>query len=81
MERATGDSAGEKTDAPGSDPLGMLRWNWGEAYDIEIDGSEWRARRRDGLGGWITAYNADDLCNQILTDYMRKPVPRPPSEN
>ena len=81
MERATGDSAGETTDAHGSDPLGMLRWNWDEAYDIEIDGSEWRARRRDGLGGWITAYNADDLCNQILTDYMRKPVPRPPTEN
>lgn len=60
--------------------LEALRWNWGEGYEIEIIDDTWQARRRDGLGGWITAANADDLRNQIMADYTLKPVPRPPAE-
>lgn len=60
--------------------LEALRWNWGEAYEINTVNDEWRARRRDGLDSWITAPNAEDLRNQILSDYLARPVPRPPAE-
>lgn len=66
----------EGIEQPSDDALEALRWNWGEAYEIEVVDDEWRARRRDGLGGWLTASNADELHNQILSDYMLKPVPR-----
>jgi len=65
---------------PPSDALEALRWHWGEVYEIEIHEGEWRARRRDGLGGWITAPSDDELSKEILADYMLKPVPRPPLE-
>lgn len=68
-----------------ADPLTMtalesLRWNWGDAYEIGMTDSGWRARRADGLGGWITAAGADDLRDEILNDYTVRPVPRSPAE-
>lgn len=61
--------------------LEALLWDWGEAYEIEMPGADhsWRARRLDGLGGWMDADSAEDLRNQIVSDYVTKPV-RKPSE-
>ena len=43
-----------------------LRWNWGDAYEIEFsDEHGWRARRRDGQGGWLTGAGADELYKVI----------------
>jgi hypothetical protein len=58
------------TDVTNDASLEALRWNWGDAYEIEItsDGG-WRARRRNGLGGWMTAGNSDDLNRQIVDEY------------
>lgn len=53
-----------------------LRYDWGSAYEIEHDGHEWRARRLDGLGGWMHADSADNLRTQIFSDYALKPVPQ-----
>jgi hypothetical protein len=54
-----------------------LRWNWDEAYDIEFsDEHGWRARRRDGLGGWLTGACPDELYKAITDDYTLRPVPR-----
>jgi hypothetical protein len=60
--------------------LDALRWDWGKAYEIDGADDEWRARRRDGLGGWMEAGSAEDLRNQILSDYLMKPVPEQPRE-
>ncbi len=57
--------------------LEALRWDWGEAYEIGLDDElGWHARRRDGLGGWLTAPGADELYEAIAADYALKPVPR-----
>ncbi|HUC25025.1 MAG TPA: hypothetical protein VMA73_20130 [Streptosporangiaceae bacterium] len=54
-----------------------LTYNWGSAYEIEFsDEHGWRARRRDGLGGWLTGTNPDELYKAITDDYALKPVPR-----
>jgi hypothetical protein len=52
--------------------LDALHWHWGDAYEIEA----WRARRRDGLGGWIEADGPDKLGALIAEDYAVKAVPR-----
>ena len=44
--------------------LDALRFHWGDAYEIEVSGGKWRAKRLDGLGWGIAA------------DYAVKPVPR-----
>ena len=76
----------EETDAEDSasafthkNAVDALLWDWGEAYEIEMPDADsgWRARRLDGLGGWIHAESADDLRNQIFSDYVTKPVRRP----
>ena len=56
--------------------LEALRWDWGAAYEIEMPGADhgWRARRLDGLGGWTDAGSAEDLRNQVVSDYVTKPV-------
>jgi hypothetical protein len=41
--------------------LEALRWNWGSAYEIEMDGETWRARRLDGLGGRMEAESPEAL--------------------
>ncbi len=53
-------------------PLRQLRWDWGSAYEIE----KGRARRRDGLGGWLEAGTVDELETLIEADYTARPVPR-----
>lgn len=71
---------GAAADAATVNALEALRWNWGEAYEVNMVNDEWRARRRDGLGDWLIAPNAGGLRNRILSDYMFKPVPRPQPE-
>ncbi len=57
--------------------LGALRYNWGSAYQIEFSEEHgWRAKRRDGRGGWLTAATPDELYEVIRADYALKPVPR-----
>jgi hypothetical protein len=70
------DEAGPLANGSTADALETLRWDWGEAYLIEIDGDEWRAKRRDGLGGWIEAANPDGLDLAIKEDYALRRVPR-----
>jgi hypothetical protein len=66
-------------DGPGpgdEEALDALRFHWGDAYEIEAPGGRWRAKRRDGLGGWIEAPDHDALSPAIAGDYAVKPVPR-----
>lgn len=57
--------------------LEALRWDWGDAYETEHDDEHgWQARRRDGLGGGLTAAGPDELYGVIAADYALKPVPR-----
>jgi hypothetical protein len=57
--------------------VAALRHGWGDAYRIGWDAKRyWWARRRDGLGGDITAHDPDELWSAILDDYTLKPVPR-----
>jgi hypothetical protein len=58
----------------GMHALDALRHDWGSAYEIEGAGGEWRARRLDGLGGWIEAGSPGDLRNSVFSDYVLKPV-------
>ena len=61
-----------------TDPaLTALQYGWGDAYEIGHDEERghW-ARRRDGLGGDITAGDLDGLWTAIHEDYDLKPVPR-----
>lgn len=55
-------------------PLEKIQYDWGSAYEIEHDGTKWRARRLDGLGGWMEADSADNLRTQIFSDYAANPV-------
>lgn len=52
-----------------------LQWHWGDAYEITADGHWWRAKRRDD-GAELTARAAGDLRDLMLTDYIKRPVPR-----
>jgi|SRR5579859_1431877 len=59
------------------DALAALGFDWDTAYLIEVtEDEEWRARRRDGLGDWMTATGPDELRVEIRRDYAMKPVPR-----
>ena len=42
---------------------------------------DWRGRRLDGLGGWMTESGPDELRRQLHEDYDLKPVPRPGSRS
>ena len=55
--------------------LAELRYHWGEAYEI-TDRPGWRARRRDGKGGWLTAPDPEALAVVIRADYQADPVSR-----
>jgi hypothetical protein len=75
MNQAAPQAANGKT----ADDLALeaLRWHWGDAYRIGWDAVRgWWARRRDDLGGGITAETADELYAAISADYALKPVPR-----
>jgi hypothetical protein len=54
--------------------LAELRHHYGEAYEIGSD--PWRAKRRDGKGGWLTAETVEALYELIRADYRACPVPR-----
>jgi hypothetical protein len=57
--------------------LDELMHHWGEAYEIGWDSDRgWHARRRDGLGGELTAAGPDGLLAVISADYRLRPVPR-----
>ena len=64
------------TESLAREALEMLRFNWGDAYDIVRSDGAWLAHRRDGLGGTITADRPDDLGTAISRDYAARPVPR-----
>jgi hypothetical protein len=57
--------------------LDALVFHWGDAYEFTHDGEHgWRARRRDGVGGWIEAMDPDMLHAQVKADYGLNPVSR-----
>lgn len=56
--------------------LDALRWNWGDAYEINLADGLWSARRRDERGGPLEAGEPEDLRKAILDDYTAMPVPR-----
>lgn len=72
MDRAAENATGDGLKPWEESVLDGLRWDWGEAYEIE----PWKAKRRDGLGGWIEAPGPDDLRQAVLADYTAKKVPR-----
>jgi hypothetical protein len=75
MEHAAGRTAAST--AADHYALEALRWDWGDAYEIGHDDERgWRARRRDGLGGDLTATDPDGLYALIGDDYALRPVPR-----
>ena len=77
MEDAPQASDGPRSTIDDKHALEALRWDWGEAYDIGRDDERgWRARRRDGLGGDLTAPDADGLYEVIAADYAARHVPR-----
>lgn len=81
MERAADQAAGGTAGTPSrDDALEELRWHWGDAYEIETGNGEWRARRRDGLDGWMTEGSADELHTRIVDDYTTRPVRRSPAK-
>ena len=55
--------------------LNMLRWNWGEAYEITVASGVWRAVRYDNQRT-IVATDPDGLRTLIVADYANQPVPR-----
>lgn len=58
------------------DPLAVLQWNWGEAYEIARKGTdEWVAARRDD-GGALKAGTPAGLRDRMLADYLSRPVGR-----
>jgi hypothetical protein len=56
--------------------LDDLRWHWGDAYEITEALGVWRAVRRDNQVALI-ASGPGELRDLIVTDYNRRPVPRP----
>jgi hypothetical protein len=64
---------------PISDPLGSLRWHWGEAYDIRNPAARvWTAERRD-THAILRADTPSALRDCIIADYTARPVPRDPT--
>jgi hypothetical protein len=75
MEHAAGRTAASR--ARIDSELEELRWHWDDEYEIGHDDERgWRARRRDGLGGDLTAPDPDGLYGEISADYALRPVPR-----
>jgi len=57
--------------------LDALEFTWGRCYVIQVHGSTWAAKRRDGLGGEIEASLPDDLNRLLREDWSLKPVTLP----
>ena len=56
--------------------LEELTFHWGSAYDIEVGGEEYTARRKDGKGPVLSDLSPEGLRMQISGDYAANPVPR-----
>ena len=77
MDKAAPQAATSRNGTAGDPALAALRWGWGEAYRISWDATHgWRAARRDGKGGDITADDPGQLWQAIVDDYTLLPVPR-----
>jgi hypothetical protein len=77
MDEAATQAAGGGTRTADEPALAALRYGWGDAYMIGWDGERgWWAARRDLIGGYLTAHDADELWTAIQQDYDLKPVPR-----
>jgi hypothetical protein len=62
-----------------ADALAALWFDFDQAYKIEVtENGDWRWRRLDGLGGWMTESGPDELRRQLCEDYDLKPVTRVP---
>ncbi|MGH3419086.1 MAG: hypothetical protein ACRDOD_05740 [Streptosporangiaceae bacterium] len=70
MGRTASQVAGE------SDALDELKFHWGSAYEIAVDGGTWTARRRDGRAGTLADPLPEGLRLLIQADYAVMPVPR-----
>jgi len=64
------------TDDRRDDELAELVEHWGSAYRITRSAGGWAAKRKDGLGGWLTAPSAEALWTVIRADYQARPVSR-----
>ena len=62
--------------ATGEWTLAELRHHYDGAYEITDRPRGWRAKRRDGKGGWITAPTSAELVELIRADYAADPVSR-----
>jgi hypothetical protein len=70
------------TEEPPRDPGGQadrekaalddLRWHWGSAYDIDVDGKCWTAQRRT-TGRILSSETPYGLRDLIVTDYSAHP--------
>lgn len=56
--------------------LEALRFHWGDAYEIVELPIGWKARRRDGRGGWFIRSSPEDMYEALRADYAAIPVPR-----
>jgi hypothetical protein len=71
------DKAAPQAATVDEDALSALEFSWGEAYEIGHDAERgYWARRRDGIGGDLTAPGLDELWQAVRADYDLKPVPR-----
>jgi hypothetical protein len=74
-QTATGNTAGQPADdREGVDPEKLSSRDWGEAYEIAVDAGTWSMRRRDGIGGVVTASSPDELQKLITEDHAFRPV-------
>lgn len=77
MDEAAPQAGGTTQIAARDQALEALRFHWGDAYEIgEDDENGWWAKRRDGIGGLITAADPDELRRLIYADHDLMPVPR-----
>ena len=76
-EAAPQDAGAGGQDETFQNELGLLCFHWDTAYQIEpTDGPGLaRARRRDGLGGWLEG-TPDEVTAMIAADYRAQPVSR-----
>lgn len=54
-------------------PCKALRVGWDDAYEFGAGQGGYWARRRDGLGGTMTADDPDVLRRPVSEDYAMKP--------
>lgn len=56
--------------------LEKLKWNWSDAYSIDVINGEYCAVRRDHPSHMLRAGTAGELREKIIADYAAKAVPR-----